>query len=164
MTEHEINFHMQLLPLIEAHLKLLEENFEKYFTAEQNATFEAKSWILHPFTYDSIMTETKDLIDLQSNYGMKALFKKPYTEFWVHLLNVPEYRSIAKKAISVLIQMPTTYLCESGFSCLCEIKSRKRNSITYIDPLMRGAIETKIIAWFEMLVDDFCNSKKAIKY
>ena len=29
MTEHEINFQMQLLPLIEAHLKLLEENFEK---------------------------------------------------------------------------------------------------------------------------------------
>ena len=28
MTEHEINFQTQLLPLIEAHLKLLEENFE----------------------------------------------------------------------------------------------------------------------------------------
>ena len=28
MTEHEINFQMQLLPLIKAHLKLLEENFE----------------------------------------------------------------------------------------------------------------------------------------
>ena len=160
MTEHEINFQMQLLPRIEAHLKLLEENFEKYFTAEQNATCEANSWILHPFTYDSITTEIEDLIDLQSDYGMKALFKEtPYTEFWVHLLNVPEYRSIAKKAISVLIQMPTTYLCESGFSCLCEIKSRKRNSITHIDPLMRGAIETKIIPRFEMLVDDMQQQK-----
>ena len=160
MTEHEINYQMQLLPLIEAHLKLLEENFEKYFTAEQNATYEANSWILHPFTYDSITSETEDLIDLQSDFGMKALFKEtPYTEFWVHLLNVPKYRSIAKKAISVLIQMPTTYLCESGFSCLCEIKSRKRNSITHIDPLMRGAIETKIIPRFEMLIDDMQQQK-----
>ena len=41
MTEHESNFQMQLLPLIEAHLKLLLENFEKYFTAEQNATLDA---------------------------------------------------------------------------------------------------------------------------
>ena len=54
----------------------------------------------------------------------------------MHLLNVLEYRSMAKKAISVLIQMPTTYLSKSGFSCLREIKSRKRNSITPIDTLM----------------------------
>ena len=40
-----------------------------------------------PRTYDSITTETKDLIDLQSDFDMKALFKEaPYTEFWVHLL------------------------------------------------------------------------------
>ena len=123
MTEHGSNIQMQLLPLIEAHLKLLQENFEKYFTAEQNASFDVNSWILQPFTYDSITTETEDLIDLQSDFGMKALFKEtPYTEFWVRQLNVPEYKCIAKKAISVFIQMPTTYLCESGFSCLCEIK------------------------------------------
>ena len=80
--------------------------------------------MLHPFTY-SITTETKDLIDLQSDFGMKTLFNEiSYTEFWVHLLIVPKYKSIAKKAISVLVQMPTTYLRESGFSCLGEIKSR----------------------------------------
>ena len=43
MTEHRINFQMQLLPLIEAHFKLLQESFEKYFTAEQNATLNANS-------------------------------------------------------------------------------------------------------------------------
>ena len=41
-----------------------------------------------PCTYDSIITETEDLIDLQSDFGMKALFKEaPYTEVWVHLLS-----------------------------------------------------------------------------
>ena len=70
----------------------------KYFTAEQNATLDANSLILHPFTYESISTETEDLIDLQSDFGMKALFKEtPYTALWVHLLNVPEYGSVAKK-------------------------------------------------------------------
>ena len=160
MAEHGSNFQMQLLPLFEAHLKLRQENFKKYFTSEQNATLNANFWILHPFTYDNFTTETEDLIDLQSDFGMKALLKEtPYTELWVHLLNVPEYRKIAKKAISVLIQMPTTYLCESGFSCLCEIISRKRNSIELIDPLMRGEIEKDIIPRFEMLVDNMQQQK-----
>ena len=64
MTEHGSEFQMQLLLLIEAHLKLLQENFEKYFTSEQNATLDANFWILHPFTDDNITTETEDLIDL----------------------------------------------------------------------------------------------------
>ena len=58
MTEHGSKFQMQLLPLIEAHLKLLQVNFLKYFTAEQNGTLDANSWMLHSFTYDSITTET----------------------------------------------------------------------------------------------------------
>ena len=64
MTEHGSNFQMQLLPFIQARLKLLQENFEKYFTAEQSATLDANSCSLLPFTYDGITTETKDLIDL----------------------------------------------------------------------------------------------------
>ena len=77
-TEYERHFQMQLLSLIEAHLKLLQRKFwEKYFTAEQNATLDANFWILHPFTYDSVTTENKDLIDLQSDFGMKALLETP---------------------------------------------------------------------------------------
>ena len=48
----------------------------KYFTADQIVTLDANSWILHSFTYDGITTATKDLIDLQSDFGMKALFKE----------------------------------------------------------------------------------------
>jgi len=36
---------------------------------------------------------------------------------------------------------------------LCEIKSRKRNSIGHADPLRRGSIEKDIIPWFELLLD-----------
>ena len=72
---------MKLLSLIEARLKLLQENFEKYFAAEQNATLDANSWKIHSFTYDSITTEAEDLIDLQSDFDLKALFKRH------HMLN-----------------------------------------------------------------------------
>ena len=53
----------------------------------------------------------------------------------------------------------TTYLCESGFSCLCEVKSRKRNSITPIDTLMRGAIKKDFNLQFGMLLDNMQQQK-----
>ena len=72
----------------------------------------------------------------------------------------PEFRNIAKKAISVLIQMPATYLRESVFSSLFAIKPRKRNSIKHIDTLMRRAIEKDIISRFGMLVDNMQQQKR----
>ena len=54
----------------------------------------------------------------------------------------------------MLIQMPATYLCKSVFSYLCEIKSRKRSSITHIDPLMRGTIEKEIIPRFVLMANN----------
>ena len=114
---------MQLLPLIEARF-IAARKFREVFhcrTAEQNATLDANSWILHSFTYDGITIETEDLIDLQSDFGMKALFKEtPYVEFWVY--HLPKYRSTVEKVIFVLIQITTTYLWNSVFSCL-KIKS-----------------------------------------
>ena len=95
--------------------------------------------------------------------GYTTTKETPYIDFWVHLLNVPEYRSIAEKAISMLIQMPATYLCKSVFSYLCEIKSRKRSSITHIDPLMRGTIEKEIIPRFELMANNM-QQQKNIKY
>ena len=82
MKEHGSNFQMQLLPVIEAHIKFLQENFGKNFAAKQNATLGANSWILCRFTYDNITTETEYLIDLQSNFGTILFKETQYTEFW----------------------------------------------------------------------------------
>ena len=51
-----------------------------------------------------------------------------YPEFWVHLLEFLECKNLAKRAIDILVQMFTTYLCEEGFSSLVEIKSKKLNT------------------------------------
>ena len=75
-----------------------------------------------------------------------------YSEFWVYLLEFLEYKNLAKRAIDVLVQMPTTYLCEKGFSSLVEIKS-KRNSILDIDSLMRGGIEKEITPRFLQITE-----------
>ena len=67
-----------------------------------------------------------------------------YSEFWVCLLEFLEYKNLAKRAIDILVQMPTTYLCEEEFFSLVEIKSKKRNSILGIDSSMRGRVEKEI--------------------
>ena len=67
-----------------------------------------------------------------------------YSEFWVYLLEFLEYKHLAKRAIDILVQMPTTYLREEGFSSLVEIKSKKRNVMLDIDSLMRRGIEKEI--------------------
>ena len=164
MTEHGRNFQMQLPTLIEAHLTLLQENVWEVF----HCWTKCRTWCwfldIAPFYYYSFTAETNDLIDLQSDFGLKAFFKeRPHTEFRVHLLNVPEYRSIAKKAFSVLIPIAAASLCKSVFSCLCEIKFDERNSITRIDPLMREAIKKDIISRFGMLVDNTQQQKKSLK-
>ena len=40
MKEHGSTFQQQLIPLIDEHLNLLQENFDKYFNSEQNTTLE----------------------------------------------------------------------------------------------------------------------------
>jgi len=40
----------------------------------------------------------------------------------VSLLSIPEYRNLTQPAIYVFDHMPTTFLCEQGFSASVEIK------------------------------------------
>ena len=46
----------------------------------------------------------------------------PLGEFWIIVQN--EYPCVGKKAIVLLLQFSTSYLCESGFSVLTNIKTR----------------------------------------
>ena len=103
-----------LVPLILAHLELLQENYENYFPKEQSSYLEANTWVLQPFI-DS-PTKDEDLLDLRTDLSQKVLFEgTPYADFWVQLWHVSEHKKLAEKAISLLIQSPSTYLCESGF-------------------------------------------------
>jgi len=44
------------------------------------------------------------------------------TDFYVSLLRIPEYQNLTQEAIYVFDRMPTSYLCEQGFSAVVEIK------------------------------------------
>jgi len=139
----DVSTEEKLSALTVAHLNLLADNLNTYFPENIHTFLAENSWIIQPFNEEP--TEDEELLELRADLNEKYSFRGgDYSEFWVSLLEFPESKNLAQKAIDVLVQMPTTYLCEQGFSSLVEIKSNKRNSILDIDCLMRGGIEREL--------------------
>ena len=137
-------------------LNELQQNFGSYFPDNDYLNLNSLLWIVQPFTNEEFDLGhlTNELIELRSDLLQKAEFKsfKNYNEFWILLLKVYEYRILAQKAISILICMPTTYLCEQRFSALLKIKLKKRNSIKDDDTLMRR-LKRRFLPCFSQLTD-----------
>ena len=55
--------------------------------------------------------------------------------FWISIRK--EHVSISRRALTVLLQFSTSYLCELGFSTLATIKCKKRGSLQCIAVEMR---------------------------
>jgi len=139
----DVSTEEKLSALIVAHLNLLADNLNMYFPEDNDHFLAENSWIIQQFNEEP--TEDEELLKLRANLNQKYSFRGgDYSEFWVFLLEFPEYKNLAQETIDVLVQMPTTYLCEQGFSSLVEITSNKRNSILDIDCLMRGRIEREL--------------------
>jgi hypothetical protein len=56
------------------------------------------------------------------------------------MASIKEYNEVAETALKHLVSFPSTYLCEKGFSALCEIKSKKRNRLACVDVPLRIAL------------------------
>ena len=139
----DVSLKNDISTLIVAHLNLLSETLAAYFSKDDDKRLEKNSWIMQPFIDKP--TEDQELLELRADLNQKVSFRKmDYSVFWIYLLKFREYEKLAQKAIAILIQMPTTNLCEESFSNLVKIKSKKRNSIHDIDFLMREAIEKEI--------------------
>ena len=55
------------------------------------------------------------------------------------------YRDLAIQALDILVQNPTTYLAEKGFSALVDIKTKKRNK------LLSGTLDQLMPNWSELV-------------
>jgi hypothetical protein len=51
----------------------------------------------------------------------------PLDMFWISIRT--EYPVISEKAVKILLQFLTSYLCEQAFSCLTNIKNKDRNRL-----------------------------------
>ena len=59
----------------------------------------------------------------------------PIDTFWIAVKE--EYPSLAKKALTILMQFSTSYLCELGFSTLRNMKTKKQERLCCIEEEMR---------------------------
>ena len=126
MTEHRSNFQIQLLPHIEAHIKLLQENLRSILLLNRmpHLMLNFGYYLLCRFTYDNITTETEYLIDLQSDFGTILFKKNTIYRILLHVLNVPEHRGIAKKNFCSHSNAHKVWIRKLFFFYLWEIKSQ----------------------------------------
>ena len=75
----------------------------------------------------------------------------PLDEFWIAVGK--ECKQISEKALEILLQFCTTYLCEQSFSMLVLIKNDKRSCLKEIDRELRVAISNMEpnIQWLSLL-------------
>ena len=128
-----------LIPLIVDHLTILKDKMNYYFPS---INIEQNNSIRNPFidisTYDagfSLIVE-EELATISTDRGLKIKHKETFIEqFWISIKE--EYPSISRKALTVLLQFSTSYLCEQGFSVLTNIKCKNRSNLKCIDEEMR---------------------------
>ena len=68
--------------------------------------------------------------------------EKLLPQFWVAMKD--SYPKTTKKALRILIPFVSTYLCESGFSSLLQIKSKQRNRLDVEDDLRCALSQTAL--------------------
>ncbi|XP_075210363.1 zinc finger BED domain-containing protein 5-like [Lycorma delicatula] len=108
-------------------LKTLEERIVHYFPKLDIKKFD---WVRNPFlitdtsVFDLTLNEEEELILLSSNRDLIVKHsEESINSFWINIRC--EYPIIAKKALYILLQFSTSYLCEFGFSALANIKTKK---------------------------------------
>ena len=125
------------------HLKSLQDKIEKYFPTVSTENYK---WERNPFlpldTHCILnLKEEEELIDIRNNNNIKLLHREmPLDEIWIKIQN--EYPNIGEKALVILLllQFSTTYLCETAFSVLTNLKTRKRERLLVVEEEMRVAL------------------------
>ena len=148
-----------VIPLITSHLGSLSEKLDKYFPSLSSNTYD---WVRNPFTEFSPSTENllslqeeEELSELQCDRTLKMKFNEvSLDKFWITAKQ--EYPVISVKAVNVLLQFSTSYLCEQAFSCLTVIKSKSRNRILSLEEELRVCL-SKI----QPKISQICKEKQA---
>ena len=97
-------------------------------------------WVRNPFlslhTHCILnLKEEEELIDICNDDNIKLLHRvMPLDEYWIKIQN--EYPNIGEKALVILLQFSTTYLRETAFSVLTNLKVRKRERLLVVEEEM----------------------------
>ncbi|XP_055549359.1 zinc finger BED domain-containing protein 5-like [Wyeomyia smithii] len=92
-----------------------------------------------------------ELIDLQNDSKSKELFEETsQCDFWATMSG--PFPNIAERALRVLLPFVSTYLCETGFSAMLQMKTKYRNRLDIEDD-MRCAL-SKTAPRIKMLAEN----------
>ncbi|KAE9531607.1 hypothetical protein AGLY_010813 [Aphis glycines] len=145
----------EIMTFIMEHLTALKESIDKYFP---NLDISEYDWINDSFDKNICLTEfsfeeEEELAEIQNNRILLLKYKNvSLNEFWIQVEKI--HGEIGKKALKILLQFSTSYLCEQGFSTLVNIKSNKRMKMEFIEEEMRVCLST-----IRPQVKDLCKKK-----
>ncbi|KAK5647819.1 hypothetical protein RI129_001744 [Pyrocoelia pectoralis] len=95
------------------------------------------NWVNNPFANHSVdhlpISDQEELIDISCNSRLKSCFaEQSLGDFWANLKDIYH---ISESAIKYLLPFCTTYLCESGFSAMTNLKTKHRHRLQLEDDL-----------------------------
>nr|XP_006124427.1 creatine kinase S-type, mitochondrial [Pelodiscus sinensis] len=118
----------EAIPLITSHLESLTEKLDQYFPSLSSEIYD---YVRNPFVEFSqhlLSLQEQQLTELQCDRTLKIKCSEmPLDVFWISIRR--EYPVISAKAVNILLQFSTSYLCEQAFSCLTNIKSKESNHL-----------------------------------
>ena len=110
------------------HLTALENEFSKYFPELSDDEFDL---VRNPFklSVERVPDDLQDeFLELKTDSEVRDMFdEKSITEFWP--LMCESYPKVSEIAIRALLPFVSTYLCESGFSTLLQMKTKQRSRL-----------------------------------
>jgi hypothetical protein len=126
------------------HLQFLETEMQRYFPelSEDEAAV-----VRNPFHASLDVADVPDevqdeFLELRNDSTARDLFQeKTLTEFWCAMRR--SYPNVALLAFRVLVPFASTYLCESGFSTLLQIKTKARNRLDVQDDMRLALTNTQ---------------------
>ena len=128
---------------IAAHLKSLEDEFKNYFP---DLDCGEEAFVRNPFTPGLDITVIADdiqdeLLELRHDSSARDTFlEKSLAQFWCSLQE--SYPQVSKTALRVIVPFASTYLCESGFSTLVQLKTKARNKLDVADDMRLALSKT----------------------
>ena len=128
----------EMIPIVVEHLTALEENIYHYFPSLNTEKYD---WVGNPFVdvpsnIGFKLCEEEELATISSDRSLKIKHSAVDIDtFWISIQK--EFPALAEKALLVLLQFSTSYLCELGFSNLNNITNRERERLRSTEEEMR---------------------------
>ena len=157
ICDKEVNIKQTII----GHLEQLAQKFVHYYGETLVPTNE-NDWIIDPFAGTDlpqlplhVAEEFMDMIAEATNRITFRSFKEKYPKdsanihFWASMYKV--YPTVSKFVIQKLIPFATTWLCETGFSAMCVLKTKHRNRLE-VESDLRLCL-SKVTPRFQKLTD-----------